>query len=75
MLKFSEPEFDYNTLTPYINIEFKDKLSLDRELFSVCRIYKENIISIIVDGYRQALEKQLPEELKKYDLEIYREKE
>lgn len=75
MLKFSELEFDYATLAPYINIEFKGKLSLDREIYSLLRIYKESIIEIIVDEYRQALEKQLPEELKKYDLEIYEEKE
>lgn len=70
-LKFSEPKLNQDNFCPYIEIEYKTKLALDREMFMALSIAGENILNVLVSEYRDALEGQLGDELQKYNLSIY----
>ncbi len=55
-LNISEVKFDYETLHPYVDIEFKTKLALDREGWAILKQYGETIFNVMACHFRDVLE-------------------
>lgn len=67
-IKFSGPCLKYDDFQPYININFQTRLTLDKEYHKTLEMHDENVLNILVAEYRQVLEQELKNELKKYGL-------
>jgi hypothetical protein len=62
-LKVSKPILNPDNFCPFIEIEFKTKMTLDNEMFLALSMHGENIYNVLACEYRDALEAN--EELKK----------
>lgn len=64
MIEYSAAKLNNDTYVPYVDVIYTDKLALDKDYMRACKIHNVNIIDVMLDGYRQDLEKTLPAKLK-----------
>jgi hypothetical protein len=63
-IKFSDVKLRQDTYVPYFTVTFKDDVAVDPGVVKTYDMYGESIINVMVAGYKQALEKELPAKLK-----------
>lgn len=63
-IKFSAVKLRKDTYVPYFTVTFKDDVAVDADMIKILDMHGESIINVMLDGYRQALEKELPAKLK-----------
>lgn len=55
-LNISEVKFDHDTLCPYVEIEVKTRLMLDREGWAILKHHGETVFNVMACHYRDTLE-------------------
>jgi hypothetical protein len=63
-IKFSAIKLRQDTYVPYFTVTFKDDVAVDHNMVEIYAMHGESLINVMVAGYKQALEKELPGKLK-----------